>query len=148
RRPVAGAWAHGRARPAHLPDQGLQPFGSGGDARVGPTVSITDAMRKVVLARLGETLRIAGAADLVGEDLSIDTRRVGKLLADARADFPDAADWTNPVLWSGLRPATPTGQPIIGDSGVERLLLNVGQGALGFTLALGSAEMLAREITG
>ncbi len=111
-----------------------------------PTVSITDAMRKVVLARLGETLRIAGAADLVGENLSIDTRRVGKLLADARSDFPDAADWSNPVLWSGLRPATPTGQPMIGESGVERLLLNVGHGALGFTLALGSAELLAREI--
>jgi D-amino-acid dehydrogenase len=113
-----------------------------------PTVSITDAMRKVVLARLGDTLRIAGAADLVGESLAIDTRRVGKLLADARADFPDAANWSNPVLWSGLRPATPTGQPMIGESGVDRLLLNVGQGALGFTLALGSAEMLAREITG
>lgn len=113
-----------------------------------PAVSITDAMRKVVLARLGDTLRIAGAADLVGENVSIDTRRVGRLLADARADFPDAANWSSPVLWSGLRPATPTGQPIVGESGVERLLLNVGHGALGFTLALGSAEMLVRETLG
>lgn len=113
-----------------------------------PKVSITDAKRKVVLARLGETLRIAGAADLVGENLTLDARRVGKLLADARADFPEAADWSEPVLWSGLRPATPTGQPIIGESGVDRLLLNVGHGALGFTLALGAADMVARKVSG
>lgn len=111
-----------------------------------PSVSVTDIARKVVLARLGSTLRLAGAADLVGTDLKIDTRRTGQLLADAKADFPAAANWDDAVLWAGLRPATPTGQPIIGECGIDNLRLNVGHGALGFTLALGSADQLAREI--
>ncbi|GLQ53707.1 D-amino acid dehydrogenase [Devosia nitrariae] len=113
-----------------------------------PRVSITDAKRKVVLARLGDSLRVAGAADLVGETTSIDTRRTDKLLADARADFPDAADWNAVKLWAGLRPATPRGTPILGDSGLDRLLLNVGHGALGLTLAFGSASALAAHIAG
>lgn len=114
-----------------------------------PSVSITDAARKVVYARLGSTLRLAGAADLVGGDLKIDHRRVGQLLSDARTDFPDAADWQNARLWAGQRPATPTGLPILGRSSTaENLLLNVGHGALGFTLALGAAEHLADELAG
>lgn len=114
-----------------------------------PSVSITDAKRKVVYARLGSTLRLAGAADLVGNNLDIDQARVGQLLADARHDFPDAADWAQSRLWAGQRPATPTGRPILGRSGVaDNLLLNVGHGALGFTLALGSADRIARDVAG
>ncbi|HEV7277475.1 MAG TPA: D-amino acid dehydrogenase [Devosiaceae bacterium] len=113
-----------------------------------PRVSITDASRKVVLARLGDTLRLAGAADLVGENTSIDQRRTDKLLADARADFPEAADWSAARIWAGLRPATPRGMPVIGESGVGRLLLNTGHGALGLTLAFGSAALLASNIAG
>lgn len=114
-----------------------------------PSVSITDAARKVVYARLGSTLRLAGAADLVGNDLQIDQRRVDQLLADARHDFPDAADWQKSRLWAGQRPATPNGMPILGRSNTaENLLLNVGHGALGFTLALGSADSIANDIAG
>lgn len=113
-----------------------------------PGVSITDAMRKVVYARLGDTLRLAGAADLVGADLSIDRKRTQRLIADAKADFPDAADWDAAQLWAGLRPATPKGMPILGARGADNLLLNVGHGALGFTLALGAAELIARQVSG
>lgn len=114
-----------------------------------PSVSITDAARKVVYARLGSTLRLAGAADLVGNDLGIDQRRVGQLLADARHDFPDAARWSDARLWAGQRPATPDGRPILGRSKTaDNLMLNVGHGALGFTLALGAADQIATEIAG
>lgn len=113
-----------------------------------PKVSITDAARKVVYARLGSTFRLAGAADLVGASLSIDEKRTGRLVADARHDFPDAADWDAVRLWAGLRPATPKGTPILGPRGAENLLLNVGHGALGFTLALGAADLIARSLSG
>lgn len=113
-----------------------------------PGVSITDAMRKVVYARLGDTLRLAGAADLVGPSLDIDRARTGRLIADAKADFPGSADWDRARLWAGLRPATPRGMPILGPAGPDNLLLNVGHGALGFTLALGAAELIAGTIAG
>lgn len=118
------------------------------DQPAAPRVSITDAMRKVVYARLGETLRLAGAADLVGTSLAIDHGRTGRLIADAKTDFPGSADWDAARLWAGLRPATPTGMPILGRAGPDNLLLNVGHGALGFTLALGAAELLADTLAG
>lgn len=118
------------------------------DRSAAPRVSVTDAARKIVIARLGETLRLAGAADIVGETLDIDVRRTDKLIADAQTDFPGAADWQSAILWAGLRPATPTGQPIIGHTRIDNLMLNVGHGALGFTLALGSAQRVADEIAG
>jgi len=118
------------------------------DGNAVPQVSITDAKRKVVLARLGDRLRLAGAADLVGENTDIDQRRTAKLLADARTDFPAAADWDAARVWAGLRPATPRGTPILGESGVDRLLLNVGHGALGLTLAFGSASSPTAHIAG
>lgn len=113
-----------------------------------PRVSVTDAARKIVLARLGNSLRLAGAADIVGYNLDIDPRRTNKLIADAISDFPEAADWQKAELWAGLRPATPTGQPIVGGTPVDNLLVNVGHGALGFTLALGTAQRLADLIAG
>lgn len=118
------------------------------DPAAAPAVSITDAARKVVYARLGDTMRLAGAADLVGPSLAIDHRRTDRLIADARTDFPASADWSKSRLWAGLRPATPRGMPILGQTGIDNLWLNVGHGALGFTLALGAAEALAAAIAG
>ena len=113
-----------------------------------PSVSITDAAYKVAYARIGDELRLAGAADLVGPSLELDTKRINMLMETAQAAFPQAADWSQMRAWAGLRPATPTGMPIIGRTGFDNLLVNVGHGALGFTLALGSAELLAAQIAG
>ncbi|MCS6892157.1 MAG: D-amino acid dehydrogenase [Rhodovarius sp.] len=109
-----------------------------------PQVSVTDAAAKVVYARLRDRLRIAGMADLVGADHRFDNRRLDSLLRLARRAFPEASDWRELKPWVGLRPATPTGLPLIGRApGWPNLYLNVGQGALGFTLAMGSAALLA-----
>ena len=48
--------------------------------------------------------------------------------------------------WAGLRPATPSGRPIIGQFGLQNLILNVGHGALGWTLAGGSARLVCDVI--
>lgn len=58
-----------------------------------PRVSVTDTEYKVVYARLGEKLRVAGMADIVGIDDSIDPRRLGQLVAQARETFPQASSW-------------------------------------------------------
>jgi D-amino-acid dehydrogenase len=113
-----------------------------------PRVSVTDTQYKVVYARLGEKLRVAGMADIVGIDDSIDPRRLGQLIAQARETFPAASTWQQMEPWTGLRPATPKGLPILNASGIDNLLLNVGHGALGFTLAFGSAEVIAAALAG
>ena len=111
-----------------------------------PRVSVTDLVRKVVFARLGDRLRVAGMAELVGEDRRIDPARIESLKATTREVFPDLPLSSDLRPWSGLRPATPRGLPLTGraDKGPENLWLNTGHGALGLTLAMGSAERLRK----
>ncbi len=118
------------------------------DPDVAPTMSVTDFQRKIVYARLGAQLRVAGIADIGGYDRAIAPRRLATLLAEARAAFPGAARYEQSEGWAGLRPATPSGRPILGHSPYRKLWLNVGHGALGFTLSLASGRALADLIGG
>lgn len=115
------------------------------------TRSVTDFDRKIVLAPLGENddqlVRIAGMVDLVGHDLSLDESRLNVLRAQAKDALSiDAGAGDSP--WAGLRPSTPDSRPIIGRTGIDGLFLNTGHGALGWTLACGSARLLADLIEG
>src|SRR3984885_13098847 len=96
----------------------------------------------MVYARLGDRLRIAGMADINGRRADVNPRRVATLRAAAAAMFPGAADFDRAVAWCGLRPATPKGLPIIDRTSFDNLWLNIGQGALGFTLALASGRLI------
>ncbi len=108
-----------------------------------PRISITDYKKKIVYARLGDELRVAGMADLAGYTPAIDESRVATLADEARAAFPEASDFAQLRPWCGLRPATPKGTPILGATRYPALLLDCGQGALGFTLALGCGRVIA-----
>lgn len=108
-----------------------------------PRVSVTDQARKLVFARLGNRLRVAGFADLVGSDLALAPARIDALREAVQACFPGACDLAQAEPWAGLRPATPGGQPLIGPTRWSNLWLNTGHGALGLTLAAGSATRLA-----
>ena len=130
-----------------------------------PRISITDFKRKIVYAPLrmasGEPpgratpqgeLRAAGMADLAGYRATLDPMRLDQLVREAGAAFPNAAanhyepEGLKP--WAGLRPATPKGTPILGASPFDNLFLNVGHGALGWTLALGSGRVVADLLSG
>lgn len=111
-----------------------------------PRVSITDSARKVVFARIGDRLRVAGMVELVGQDLSIPPEKIKSLLASTEAVFPGCSDYAELEPWAGLRPATPTAVPIAKQAGARNLWINTGHGALGFTLAFGTATALAAQI--
>jgi D-amino-acid dehydrogenase len=119
-----------------------------------PAVSVTDFKRKVVYAPLdspaGPQLRVAGMADIAGWSREPDPVRVRQLLTEARRAFPRATDFAAPLAtlqpWCGLRPATPQGTPVLGATPIRNLYLNVGQGALGWTLALASGAVVADVI--
>ncbi|MBC7648413.1 MAG: D-amino acid dehydrogenase [Vitreoscilla sp.] len=113
-----------------------------------PTVSVTDSARKVVFARIGSRLRVAGMAELAGYDTQVAPRQIESLKASTQALFPNCSPFAELNPWAGLRPATPTALPLIGrhPKGPENMLFNVGHGALGFTLAFGSAARVAKRI--
>ncbi len=107
--------------------------------------SITDLGSKTVFAPLGQHLRVASAAELVGEDVQIAPERISQMLQAVNRLFAGACDLSAPKTWAGLRPATPDSLPIIGrvESSASNVYINAGQGALGLTLAAGSAARLA-----
>jgi D-amino-acid dehydrogenase len=111
-----------------------------------PVVSVTDLGRKTVFAPLGGRLRVAAMAEVVGHDLSIPPSRIQRMVRAVDALFPGACGFEETQPWAGLRPATPTAVPITRQMGPANLYVNAGHGALGFTLAAGSAVVLGRQI--
>jgi D-amino-acid dehydrogenase len=117
------------------------------DASKAPHVSVTDLRRKTVYAPLGGRLRVAGMAELVGYDWTVNSARVQFLRRCTEEIFPGSCDFTDEDMpWAGLRPSTPTSMPIIGPTHFTNFLLNVGHGSLGFTLALGSARLITQYL--
>jgi D-amino-acid dehydrogenase len=115
---------------------------------VAPEISVTDFERKVLYARIGDKLRVAAMVDMVGEDLSLDAKRIAGLTRQVRETMPRAADYDQITPWAGLRPATPNSAPLIGATQYPNLWLNVGHGPLGFTFACGTASLLADLMRG
>ncbi|AIO69299.1 D-amino acid dehydrogenase [Burkholderia oklahomensis] len=113
-----------------------------------PRVSVTDLHRKIVYAPLGSRLRIAGMVEIAGIRSSGRERRLALLARQAQEIFPHAGDYANGETWCGHRPATPDGKPLIGATRFRNLWLNTGHGSLGFTLACGSARVVADLIAG
>ena len=62
---------------------------------------------------------------------------------EPRQLFPELKTVGEPEFWCGLRPATPSNLPYIGGTRYANLWLNTGHGTLGWTLACGSAQLLA-----
>lgn len=119
-----------------------------GAENVMPKISITDTSRKVVFAPIGKRLRVAGMAELVGNDRSVCLQAIKRLQNSTLALFPQLNECVVGEPWSGLRPATPTGLPIVGvQAGSPRnLIVNTGHGSLGLTLAFGTAQQVAEQV--
>ena len=113
-----------------------------------PKGSITDDEMKIVFTTIGNRLRIAGTAELNGFDTTLNPVRCAALTNRARHHFPDLCDWEAVTYWTGLRPATPSNLPIIGQSKLKNLYLNTGHGTLGWTEGPGSARALSDIIAG
>ena len=123
-----------------------------------PVVSAIDDARKIALSRLGDELRVAGTIEIGGYDLQLDTplararcemltRRVEEVLPGV-CDTRSEDQGGSPRYWCGLRPATPTNIPYIGQSPVRGIWVNAGHGTLGWTHAAGSGKALAALMHG
>lgn len=118
------------------------------DAAPAPRGTLTDEAYKVVITRLGERLRVAGTAELAGYDLRLRPFRFVTLEHVVRDLFPGVIDGARVEYWCGLRPMTPDNPPVLGPTRYRNLVVNAGHGALGWTLACGSAKALAFLVSG
>lgn len=111
-----------------------------------PQVSLLDDQAKIVTSTLGNRFRVAGTAELDGENYDIRHDRIEPLLRWVRKNFPDI-DTSDYCSWACLRPMTPDMMPIVKPSiNNHKVYYNTGHGHLGWTLAPYTAHKIARII--
>ena len=113
------------------------------DPAMAPQSTVLDETYKVAITRFDQRIRVGGMAEIAGHDLSLNPRRRETLEMVVGDLFPLGGNPSEAVFWTGLRPATPDGTPIIGATPYRNLFLNTGHGTLGWTMACGSGRVLA-----
>ena len=118
------------------------------DAQYAPESTIMDETHKVAVTRLGDRIRVGGTAELAGYSLALREARRGTLNHVLTDLFPRAGDVAQGEFWTGLRPMTPDGTPVVGGSPYPNLYLATGHGTLGWTMAAGTGRVMADLISG
>jgi D-amino-acid dehydrogenase len=113
------------------------------DTAHAPASTVHDDYFKVVMTRLGSRLRATGFVELADFNRAIPERRLDTIRRSVASRFPGSADLAKASSWTGFRPMTPDGPPVIGRGSRRNLYLNTGHGTFGWTLSAGSADLIA-----
>ncbi|ELR66633.1 D-amino acid dehydrogenase small subunit [Photobacterium marinum] len=113
-----------------------------------PQSTVMDETYKVAMTRFDNRIRVAGTAELAGFDLSLSEKRKATIAMVIQDLFPQGGDISKTEFWTGLRPMTPDGTPVIGRTPYANLFTNTGHGTLGWTMACGSGRLLADIVSG
>ncbi len=113
-----------------------------------PVSTVMDETYKVAITRLGDRIRVGGLAEIAGYDLTLNPRRRATLAKSVGELFGGSGDPDKAQFWTGLRPMTPDGTPIVGATPIPNLFLNTGHGTLGWTMSAGSGRLIADLISG
>ncbi|KWF95885.1 D-amino acid dehydrogenase [Burkholderia cepacia] len=113
-----------------------------------PVSTVLDETYKIAITRFDERIRVGGMAEIVGFDKKLRAARRETLEMCVNDLFPGGGDTSKATFWTGLRPMTPDGTPIVGRTPVSNLFLNTGHGTLGWTMSCGSGQLLADLISG
>jgi len=116
-----------------------------------PTVPVIDDSKLFGFVPIGDRMRISGSAEITGYDATPAVARAEAIIANASFTFPELTrhfDIAKSRVWAGLRPVSPSGTPIIGETRIRGLWINAGHGHLGWTLSCGSGRLIADLIDG
>ena len=113
-----------------------------------PVSTVMDETFKVGITRLGDRIRVGGTAELAGFSQRLRGPRRATLEHSVMDLFPQGGDVRQASFWTGLRPMTPDGTPVVGPTRYRNLYTNTGHGTLGWTMACGSGRVLADLISG
>lgn len=113
-----------------------------------PVSTVLDETYKIAITRFDQRIRVGGMAEIVGFDKKLRAARRETLEMCVNDLFPGGGDTSKATFWTGLRPMTPDGTPIVGPTPVRGLWLNTGHGTLGWTMACGSGKLLSDLVSG
>ncbi len=104
---------------------------------------------KVAITPLSDRLRFAGTMEFGSRDATIDPHRLRGIVRSAHNFLPAFPSASQPRGWTGLRPMTPDGLPVIGPlPGKDNVLVASGHGMLGVTLTPMTAEIISSVVKG
>jgi D-amino-acid dehydrogenase len=118
------------------------------NASAAPVSTVLDETYKIAITRFDDRIRVGGMAEIVGFDKTLREERRATLEMCVNDLFPGGGDTSKASFWTGLRPMTPDGTPIVGRTPVSNLFLNTGHGTLGWTMSCGSGQLLADLMSG
>lgn len=118
------------------------------DSDAAPQSTIMDETHKVAITRLGDRIRVAGQAEIIGYNKRLGSHATDTVRHVVSDLFPKGGDVSKAQGWTGLRPMTPDGTPVIGPTRYPNLFLNTGHGTLGWTMACGSGRAVADAVLG
>ena len=118
------------------------------DAAKAPVSTILDETYKIAVTRFDDRIRVGGMAEIAGYSKVLNPRRRETLELVVNDLFPGGGDVARATFWTGLRPMTPDSTPIVGATPLKNLFLNTGHGTLGWTMACGSASVIADLVSG
>ena len=113
------------------------------DAASAPESTVMDETHKVAVTRLGDRIRVGGTAELGGYNLQLREERRATLNHVVTDLFPKGGDTSKAEFWTGLRPMTPDGTPVLGGTPYPNLQISTGHGTLGWTMAAGTGRVMA-----
>ncbi|WP_241573021.1 D-amino acid dehydrogenase [Rosenbergiella nectarea] len=113
-----------------------------------PVSTVLDETYKVAVTRFDQRIRVGGMAEIVGFNSKLPVARRETLEMVVNDLYPNSASLAEANYWTGLRPMTPDGTPIVGRTPISNLYLNTGHGTLGWTMACGSGRLIADIISG
>ena len=117
------------------------------DASRAPESTVMDESYKIAITRLGDRIRVGGMAEISGYNNRLEPAR-RRTLEHSVTDLFPGGDLKQATFWSGLRPMTPDGTPVIGATHIKGLFLNTGHGTLGWTMSSGSGRLIADLVSG
>ncbi len=118
------------------------------DPASAPVSTVLDETYKIAITRFDDRIRVGGMAEIVGFNLKLAQARRETLEMVVKDLYPNGGNVEQATFWTGLRPMTPDGTPIVGRTRIKNLFLNTGHGTLGWTMACGSGQLLSDIMSG
>ena len=115
-----------------------------------PKLPVVDDDQHCAITPFGQSVRIAGTAEITGFDASLSQLQLKPLLTMLHDVYPDLAQSLNledGKAWQGFRPVSADGVPFIGVA-KPGLAVNTGHGHMGWTMSAGSGALLADILLG